>query len=501
MTDALLQFAGRLHPMVLHLPIGLAVGLLILESVALFRKRPLDAQTRAWLAGLCAASAAVSVGSGLLLALEGTQAGDRLELHRWLGISAGSLLVLGALSLSSPRTRRFYFPLVVLAVGVILPAGHFGAGLTHGEGFLTAPFAAAPDASDTAPVDAPATEFAAHMAPIFNQFCTQCHGARRHKGKLSLHTHDAILAGSHGGPVVIPGDPANSEMLIRLRLPLDDEDHMPPPDKPQPSPEHIAALEAWIASGASFDAPALASLTPQAPNPAPASALAALHDAQVHVEVIDPQRGLLWIDFTAVRATDAAAAAALLEPLTDWIGDLGLADTAITDEIMSLVARMQRLRTLDVSGTRVSAEGLRAISTLPALETLRAARTSLGDAASDAIADLPALRKAVLWQSGLSPAAIDQLRSKRPELVLELGELAAPDAGLAEPPFTLSNDASAISPAASLEPINSVCPVSGRPVDPRFAVVHEGKVIGFCCEKCPGQFWEEPAKFPVAPKP
>jgi YHS domain-containing protein len=39
--------------------------------------------------------------------------------------------------------------------------------------------------------------------------------------------------------------------------------------------------------------------------------------------------------------------------------------------------------------------------------------------------------------------------------------------------------------------------VSGKPVDPRFVIVHDGKAIGFCCPNCPKEFWTEPSKFAV----
>jgi hypothetical protein len=32
-------------------------------------------------------------------------------------------------------------------------------------------------------------------------------------------------------------------------------------------------------------------------------------------------------------------------------------------------------------------------------------------------------------------------------------------------------------------------------VNKKFLVVFEGRVIGFCCNKCPGEFWADPEKF------
>ena len=41
--------------------------------------------------------------------------------------------------------------------------------------------------------------------------------------------------------------------LVRLMLSLEDEDHMPPNEKPQPSSSEIALIQAWINEGAKFE--------------------------------------------------------------------------------------------------------------------------------------------------------------------------------------------------------------------------------------------------------
>jgi YHS domain-containing protein len=48
-------------------------------------------------------------------------------------------------------------------------------------------------------------------------------------------------------------------------------------------------------------------------------------------------------------------------------------------------------------------------------------------------------------------------------------------------------------PAAA--PVNKTCPVMAGPVDPKVTTVHDGKVIGFCCEDCIATFKKDPAKY------
>ena len=57
--------------------------------------------------------------------------------------------------------------------------------------------------------------------------------------------------GASGAPGLVPGNPAASELFVRMSLPPDDIDIMPPEGELL-SPEDIATVRAWIESGAAF---------------------------------------------------------------------------------------------------------------------------------------------------------------------------------------------------------------------------------------------------------
>ena len=46
--------------------------------------------------------------------------------------------------------------------------------------------------------------------------------------------------------------PGADAQVLEAMLPLDDEEHMPPEDKPQPTVDELEQLRAWIAGGAKF---------------------------------------------------------------------------------------------------------------------------------------------------------------------------------------------------------------------------------------------------------
>lgn len=379
---------------------------------------------------------------------------------------------------------------------------------------LVALFLAACSTSAPAPAPAPApvvpqvSQYQQTIAPILAERCSGCHGAEKHKAKLALHTPEAIEAGSESGAVIVPGKPEESELVKRLKLPLAHDDHMPPKDRPQPSAEEIAALERWIAKGASFTAGAeskpqpLAAPAPVAARLAPADpkAIAALEQALVHVEKADPATELLWIDFAAnaPKWSDAALAKALA-PLAANTAELSLARTQAGPQTLALAAKMPNLERLDLRSSAVDDAALGKLSRHARLEQLVVAGAKLSDASVATLAALPALKRAYVWQSGITPQGLAQLASERPKLVVDAGDAAAPAPLEAEPAPKFSNElpipGAAPAVAEALKPVNTCCPVSGAPLNPKYSIVFEGRVIGFCCNKCPVEFWADPEKF------
>jgi YHS domain-containing protein len=53
--------------------------------------------------------------------------------------------------------------------------------------------------------------------------------------------------------------------------------------------------------------------------------------------------------------------------------------------------------------------------------------------------------------------------------------------------------APATQPAA--KPVNTVCPVSGDPIDPTVTTTYQGKTVAFCCKDCIEDFQKNPDKY------
>ncbi|EMI44407.1 PSD1 and planctomycete cytochrome C domain-containing protein [Rhodopirellula sp. SWK7] len=99
---------------------------------------------------------------------------------------------------------------------------------------------------DHTPSASQAIDFDQQIRPIFTTHCTSCHGGVKQAADLSFVYADSAMYS------VEPGDPENSELLVRVLEP-EDEDRMPPPDHgPRLSDEEIDLLTRWVKQGAQW---------------------------------------------------------------------------------------------------------------------------------------------------------------------------------------------------------------------------------------------------------
>ena len=348
------------------------------------------------------------------------------------------------------------------------------------------------------------------IAPILAERCTGCHGAERAKGGLRLHTPEAFRAGGTSGAAFVAGDAEASELVRRLRLPLADEEHMPPEDKPQLDPLEQALLAGWIQAGAPFEGRveslhASQSLAPKAPAPAPiapadAAALTKLRGALVHAQPMAQGSNGLWIDFAAIAPkADDALVRSLVGPVKGQVVELALARTKVGAATLELCAQLPQLERLDLRDTQVDDAALAKLAGHATLRELVLARSSITTASVPLLLALPKLEHVFVWGCTLSPEDLARLRG-RAGLVVDAGD--KPDAVLAEvepvPKFTNELPSpDAPPPGDPNAPINANCPITGSPVNAKYTRTFEGRVIGFCCPNCPKSFWTEPAKYPV----
>lgn len=254
-SDALLVVFGRMHLAVLHFPVALLSVAAALELLQLRASSEVRAAVIRVLVRVGAASAVLAAVTGWVHASEeplGRTAELLLDRHRWIGMACALLAVAAVVM----RSRARAVALTASALLALL-AGHFGGELVHGESYLTEPLRDAPAPNSTggamtsAAESEPSEPTFADVHAVFQARCIECHGPLKQKGELRL---DAVeprwFEPGEFGTLVVRGDPAASELVRRMRLPLDDDDHMPPKKKPQHGPDELALVERWIRAGA-----------------------------------------------------------------------------------------------------------------------------------------------------------------------------------------------------------------------------------------------------------
>lgn len=265
-------FVGRLHPLVVHLPIGILILVACLELAA-FHPRlasSIDA-TLDVVQPLLVTTCFVSFLFGHLLGWEGGFSQERLSDHRQLALVTVILTCLqlalwhGARVRKSSASRWTYRGALAMSLLSLSGAAHVGGTLSRGEGYLARyapqvlqPFLGGkakevPPLAATAEPGSEALLFAHAVQPMLKKYCSECHGSEQVKGGLRVDSLESLLKGGDGGPSIVAGDAEASLLLRRSELPPADEDFMPPEGNPAPSAGELALLRFWIMRGAKED--------------------------------------------------------------------------------------------------------------------------------------------------------------------------------------------------------------------------------------------------------
>lgn len=441
-----MDIIGRLHPLLVHLPIGILFLAFGLECLVRWQRRA-DLRPAVDLALAAGAlSALASAATGWLLSQQGGYEDTVLQRHQWLGFTAAALSFLVWLG----KNRTWYFPAFVVMMAALTLTGHFGGSLTHGANYLfeSRQTDAGPETASFQPPNPEVPVFDAFVQPILEKKCVSCHNASKHKGGLRLDTPEMIRRGGENGAVIVAGKADESPLLQRIRLPLHHDDHMPPAGKPQVSDLETRLIEWWIREGAGFElivkeaalppdlmAALQAAQAGEKQNPvfrksvgeAPASTLQRLKKLFVSAGKLDATAPWLAISFAGLQRPTADHWEALRK-VAAQTADLDLSHTNAAD---AQLEGFEHLVRLNLAHTAVT-DGLgKSLQKMQYLESLNLTGTAVGDAVLEPLARLPRLTRLYLWQTKMSAAAVEKLRQQRPQLRIETGAAPADTARLA----------------------------------------------------------------------
>ncbi len=455
-------FIGRFHPVVLHLPIGILVWVLVQEGLNLLPGKRDRSSSRA-AAGIAAGSAVAASLLGFVLYYSLPDYDKELaQRHLFGGILFSCMAVVTFLvkmwvDACGGRGAAVYRIFLLASAGVMGFASHDGASLTHGKGYLTdhAPqplrkWLGLPEKKS--PGTAPAAKDAENqlvytdvIVPILEQKCYSCHNAEKQKGKFRMDEYELLIKGGKEGDGVIPGDADKSNMIVRIELPEDDEEHMPPEGKKDLDAHELVLLKWWISKGASKDAKlsdlaaadevkqALAKSVPGKPVEIATKPKPQLSDAfKTSIQGLRREfpaalnyefQGADTLVFTALgmRGKFGDAQLAKLQPVLPAVVALDLSHTSVTDEGVKTLASAAKLKSLRLAETKVGDAALETLSKLTELESLNLYGTQVTSQGVLKLASLQGLRKLYLWQTKVDEQTLQALRGKMPDCEIVTG--------------------------------------------------------------------------------
>lgn len=455
------QWMGRLHPLILHLPIGFAV----LLPLAYLLRKPLGEQafyiSFRFVLYLTALSAALSALMGFFLSQESGFEQDPLFFHQWAGLAVAwyyliLLFLFDRMYLSISQSSW------AAALGLILVAiaGHGGANITHGENYLTELV----NASNTPVALTPESSLLeGAIQPIFEKKCVSCHNDKKLKGQLNMSSVSKMLHGGKHGAMWKAGDVAGSLFLKRAHLPLEHKEHMPPKGKVQLTADELLLLEAWVKDGALVDKKikeyAAASMVPQlvakllaAPiqieiqkreypfDAASESDIQSVNTPFCSVYPLSSDAPALQADFYVTKRFELKSLENLSKVADQLVG-INLAKMPIKDENLGLLSQFVNLEKLNLNFTEIKGPNLKVLAANKQLQSLALSGTNISASHLQALlGSLPQLKEVFLWNTGIAAEQIAHWRKTYPAIRWEEGFVPTDEKLMINPPILVNEN-------------------------------------------------------------
>ena len=444
------ELIGHLHPTLVHLPIGILLLAGLFQLLALKPKYASlhGATSIALFWGMI--SAIASCISGYLLSLSGDYDEELVSTHQWFGISTAFISLIAYLF--NRWENVFAKWVILLMVPLIVVTGHLGGTLTHGSDYLIQGFSKKENAieKEMKPIAdvQEANVYADIVQPIFESKCYTCHNKRKKKGGLRLDEPSFILKGGKDGEVIKPGNAEGSDMVKRLLLPRNHEDHMPPKEKPQLKDNEIEILHWWVATGASFDKkakeleqpekikPVLLALQkevkkvppdlPQTPvDKADEKAIQKLKDSGIVVLPVAQNSNYLKANFITVDSVTSNDIALLL-PIKKQLVWLDLSGKKLPDTILTTISLLTNLSRLQLDYTGITDKSLALLQSLVNLQYLNLVGTNVTIQGVMQLKTLPRLQAIYLYKTFISSSDWQTLKNNFPKVTLDTGGYSVP---------------------------------------------------------------------------
>ena len=480
----MLDFIGHLHPLIVHLPIGILLLGVLMMVYEHYSKVDLQLPISfAFLVG--SISAVLACIAGWILSNSGEYDALIVQKHQWTGIATATL---GLLAYLLKKHRKI---LAILLTVLIFITGHYGGTLTHGENYLFNSNEKANTISSDTLIGASKiitqtisngkdsisivkyNLYKDEVAPILKLRCYNCHAALKQKNGLRLDGEMFIKKGGKNGKIFVAGNTFKSPLYTSLVLPIDDEKHMPPKGKHQLSQNEILIIERWIKSGASFEDIIDTINNKEVTNNIVAANKIAdknilddskLENAKIEIRVtkkssiennnikgfekissllnpaaISPaiidefkQENIILTNITEGSNFVMAnfvnvvpfnkASLQTLKNINTQLVTLKLTNLAIDDNDLKIVADLKNIKKLNLENSLITDDGMAYIKQLSQLEQLNLYGTNISDEGLIQLTSLKNLSQIYLWKTKVTMSGIEQFKKIHPKVTIEIGD-------------------------------------------------------------------------------
>ncbi len=440
----MLELIGHFHPLLVHLPIGILLLAILFELLPSWKSYRSLKRSVITILSIGSVTAILSCITGYLLSQSGDYESDIVGWHQWMGIA----LTFYSLGYVWMRSRKEYKPyrkaFAFVLLSLLMVTGHLGGTLTHGEGYLTSGLNAKSNLDLSKVNLQQALYYDDLVKPVLEERCYGCHGSSKQKGKLRLDAPEHILKGGKDGKVMVAGKADESEMINRLLLPLDDEDHMPPKEKPQPSEKEIAILKAWISSGADFKKSVtesgqlaqlqkiISSAKAESISDVPMGDVPAAQDADIEqlkklgVVIIPVATGSNYLSANLINASSIDSVMNVLGKMKEQIIWLKTGGQPVSDNHISKLIQLNKLTRLNLDHSKITDVGLAQLKSLTNLQFLNLNGTGITAAGLSQLSTLTNVTSIYVYKTSFTSAELESVKKLFPHAIIETGNYTVP---------------------------------------------------------------------------
>jgi hypothetical protein len=436
-------FAGKFHPVILHMPITL---IMLLVPISIFIQKRSDSEELSpffdLLLHYAALISTITAIAGFFLAASGSYDQEALKFHKWLGVSI-AFLSHALIYLKKAFSKNLVAWNVSLASTflVMIAGSHFGGELTHGEGFFAFQEEIKPGVNIAAFNDK-TTVYAGAIQPVLAAKCVICHNDQKAKGGLNMKSIELMLKGGKTGAMWVSGDPDKSLMIERMLLDMDDKNHMPPKGKAQLSSTEITLFKEWIRAGADakktyhslaetdtlkkivakliISTPKKAETKTYSFSSASASTLQKLNSPFRRIIPLSANSPALSVKFFLKEKFDINLLKECKE-VSEQVVELSLAGMPVDDNVFQIISSFPNLEKLSLNTTSITGKGIKELVNCKKLEILSITSNPVGKADVAVLATLPSLKSVYIWNTKITDADALALKNQSPKIRWDMG--------------------------------------------------------------------------------